>query len=81
MSWTKVTKATSGAAVAGWGDMEWGNDPWGSPAGTAWVKQSDSSDTWILRDILYDSAVTYDSATPYSSGWTVDTWTKVADAI
>lgn len=63
MSWTKVTKATSGVAVAGW------------------VKQSDSSDTWILRDILYDSAVTYDSATPYSSGWTVDTWTKVADAI
>ena len=49
MSWTKVTKATSGAGSAGWGDLEWGNGPWGSPAGTSWTKQTKPTDTWAKQ--------------------------------
>ena len=79
MSWTKTTKKTS-EQVSGWGDLAWGSGAWGSPSGTSWVKQSDVSDTWIVRDILYDSVNYYDTPTPYSSSYTIDTWTKVADA-
>jgi hypothetical protein len=80
MSWTKQTKTTSGVSETGYGEGAWGTSAWGSVSGTSWTKQSDASDTWTLRDLLYDSINYYDTPTPYNSGFTIDTWTKVADA-
>ena len=79
MGWTKQTKATSGVAVDGWGDLAWGSGAWGSPSGTAWTKQSSVSDMWVTYN-MYDSSRRYNNSMQYN-GDTSTVWTKQVAAI
>ena len=48
MGWTKQSKATP-IDADGWGDIEWGSGPWGSPSGTSWTKITKLSISWTKQ--------------------------------